>query len=145
MEKREGLKKKEKPKSNILFDVLKDIKIHKQGTLLDNEINENDSSYNNYIAFRFLSMNENLCPIVNSINHLQDSFNKKDMYKVLIEMIPETLSYDQYIKAKSNKEEYEEDVSTYFECSKKEAREYIDIMGNEWAEKIHKSFGGQHD
>lgn len=142
MEKREGLKKREKPKSNALFDVLRDIKMTKQGNLLDVEGSEYEAQYNNFIALRFLSMNENLCPLVNSVNHLQDTFNKKEMYKLLIELIPETHSFDQFVKARTEKEEYEEDVAEYYECSIREAREYIDIMGLEWAKQIHRSFGG---
>lgn len=142
MEKREGLKKRDKPKSYALFDVLKDIKVSKQGNMLDVEGSEYESQYNNFIALRFLSMNENLCPLVNEVNHLQDVLTKKEMYKLLIELIPETHSFDPFVKSKSEKYEYEADVAAYYECSMKEAREYIDIMGSEWAEKVHKSFGG---
>ncbi len=142
MEKREGLKKKEKKKSTALFDVISDIKLHKTGTLLDVEGSEHESAYNNFIAMRFLSMNEGLCPLVNSVNHLQDVFDKKDMYKLLIELIPETNSFDGFIRANTTRADYEEEIAQYYECSLKEAREYVDIMGLEWAEQIHKSFGG---
>ena len=142
MEQREGLKKKDKPKSTALFDVIKDIKYYKKGDMLDVEGSEAEAAYNNFIAMRFLSMNEGLCPLVNTVNHLQDVFDKKEMYKLLIELIPETNSFDGFIKAKTDKEQYEEEIAQYYECSIKEAREYVKIMGLEWAEQIHKSFGG---
>ena len=142
MEQREGLKKKDKPKSTALFDVIKDIKYYKKGDMLDVEGSEAEAAYNNFIAMRFLSMNEGLCPVVNTVNHLQDVFDKKEMYKLLIELIPETNSFDGFIKAKTDKEQYEEEIAQYYECSIKEAREYVKIMGLEWAEQIHKSFGG---
>jgi Mor family transcriptional regulator len=143
VEKREGLKKKDKPKSTALFDVLRDIKTKKQGNLLDVEGSECESVYNNFIASRFLSMNNDLCPLVNCVNHLQDVFDKKNFYKLLIELIPQTTSFDPYIKQQIAGEEYEEDVSQYYECSLKEAREYIKLMGIEWANQVHKSFGGR--
>ena len=142
MEQREGLKKKDKPKSTALFDVIKDIKYYKKGDMLDVEGSEAEAAYNNFIAMRFLSMNEGLCPLVNTVNHLQDVFDKKEMYKLLIELIPETNSFDGFIKAKTDKEQYEEEIAQYYECSIKEAREYVKIMGLEWAEQINKSFGG---
>lgn len=142
MEQREGLKKQAKPKSTALFDVLKDIKYYKKGDMLDVEGSEAEAAYNNFIAMKFLSMNESLCPLVNTVNHLQDVFDKKEMYKLLIELIPETNSFDGFIRSKTDKEEYEEEIAQYYECSIKEAREYVKIMGLEWAEQIHKSFGG---
>jgi sulfatase maturation enzyme AslB (radical SAM superfamily) len=142
VEQREGLKKKDKPKSTALFDVIKDIKYYKNGDMLDVEGSEAEAAYNNFIAMRFLSMNESLCPLVNTVNHLQDVFDKKEMYKLLIELVPETNSFDGFIKAKTDKEQYEEEIAQYYECSIKEAREYVKIMGLEWAEQIHKSFGG---
>lgn len=145
MEIREGLKKKEKPKSTALFDVLKDIKYYKKGNLLDVEGSEYEAAYNNFIALRFLSMNNDLCELVNLVNHFQDSFDKKEMYKLLIELIPETNSFDGFTKARTDKEQYEEDVAEYYQCSKKEAREYINIMGQEWAHEVHKSFGGTNE
>lgn len=142
MEQREGIKKKEKKKSNALFDILNDIKVHKIGNLLDTEGSEHEKAYNNYIAMRFLSMNESLCPLINSISHLHDSFDKKEMYKLLIELIPTINTFDPFISQQNIKLEYENDVANYYECSANEAREYIKIMGLDWAEKIHKSFGG---
>jgi sulfatase maturation enzyme AslB (radical SAM superfamily) len=142
VEQREGLKKKDKPKSTALFDVIKDIKYYKKGDMLDVEGSEAEAAYNNFIAMRFLSMNESLCPLVNTVNHLQDVFDKKEMYKLLIELVPETNSFDGFIRPKTDKEEYEEEIAQYYECSIKEAREYVKIMGLEWAEQIHRSFGG---
>jgi len=110
--------------------------------LLDVEGSEHNSVYNTYIAMKMLSMNENLCPLVNAVNHLQDSLDKKQMYKLLIELIPQTDSYDGFVKSTPVKYEYESDVCEYYQCSIIKAREYIDIMGPEWAKEVHNSFGG---
>jgi hypothetical protein len=143
VEHRDGIKKKEKSSNNELFTILNDIKVTKRGTLLDDEDNSYTSTFNTYMVLRFLSMNEGLCPLINSINHIQDSLDKKEMYKLLVNYIPKTNTYDQFVKTHSSKEVYEEDVAEYYQCSIKEAREYINIMGIDWAEKIHKSYGGK--
>jgi hypothetical protein len=141
MEKRVGLTKKEKPKSTAFFDVLKDIRTTKQGNLFDVEGSAYENEFSPMMALRFLSMNEELCPLVNSINHIQDSFDKKQIYTLLIELIPKT-QYSQFIKSHKEHFEYEKDVADYYQCSLKDAREYIKLMGSAWAEEIHRSYGG---
>lgn len=145
MEKREGLKKKVKPKTTAMFDVIKDIKDGKTGTLFDEENSEHENAFNNYMALRFLSMNKDICPLLNIANQFQASLDKKQMYKFLIELVPQSHNYDEFVKAIVNKYEFEDAVAEYFECSPKEAREYIQIMGVEWARKINDSFGGKND
>jgi hypothetical protein len=142
MEHRVGLKKKEKPKSTAIFDVLNDIKNTKNGNLFDVENSSYEKEFNVMFALRCLSMDENLCPIINSINHIQDSYDKKQMYQLLIELIPKTQSYNKFIKTHQEHVENEKDVAEYYQCSLKEARDYIKLMGANWAEEIHKSFGG---
>lgn len=144
MQKREGLKKKETPKSTALFDVLRDIKFTKNGTLLDDEESENYKMFDIFKAMRFLSMNHDITPLVNQVNHLQEYMDKKDFYKLLIELIPK-ITYDnnRFIKTNINEVENENYVADYFECSIKQAREYINIMGSGWANKIKNTYGGQ--
>lgn len=142
MIKRDGLKKKESKSTNI-FNVINDIKIHKVGNLLDDENSENEKSFNNYMALRFLSMNDKLCPLANIANKFQDVLDKKEMYKLLIELIPVTKTFDKYISSNSNSSEYEKCVSDYFQCNTKEAKEFIELMGIDWAKEIKRSFGGQ--
>jgi hypothetical protein len=128
-------------KNNYLFDLINDIKSSKKGTLFD-DFSEYEQSFNSYMVCKFLSMNENLCPVVNSINHIQDVLEKEQIYKLLIELIPKTYSYDSLIRQSLPKYENESYVVNYYNCSSIEAREYIDIMGTEWAETIKKSYGG---
>jgi hypothetical protein len=111
---REGLKKQIKDKAkNYLFDILNDIKIHKKGNLLD--IPEYERAFDKFMIMRFLSMNDDICEIINYVNDFQDILSKKQLYKLLVEIVPVTRSYDAYIK--SDKEEIQESttlVSTYF-------------------------------
>jgi hypothetical protein len=103
MGKREGLKKQEKSK-NYLFDILNDIKLYKKGNLLDSS--EYEKSFDKFMIMRFLSMNDDICEVINYVNDFQDILSKKQLYKLLIELVPITKSYDPYIK--SNAEEISE-------------------------------------
>ena len=141
MAQREGLKKQNKEKAkNYLFDILNDIKLHKKGNLLD--IPEYERAFDKFMIMRFLSMNDDICEIINYVNDFQDILSKKQLYKLLIEIVPVTRSYDAYIK--SDKEEVQESatlVATYYECSIKEANEYIKLMGEDWVVVLKSRFG----
>jgi hypothetical protein len=142
VEERKGLQKKDKPKNNYLFDIINDIKLHKKGDLLDSE--EYENAFNNFMVMRFLAQNDDICEIVNMINEYQAVLSKKQLYKLLLLIVPRTKSFDGFTKG-MNREDDEniKYVSLYFECSLKEAREYITILGSEWAQGIRNRFGGK--
>jgi hypothetical protein len=141
MSKREGLKKQVKEKAkNYLFDIINDIKVYKKGDLLDDS--EYERAFDKFMVMRFLSMNDDNCEIVNYINEFQDILSKRQMYKLLIEMVPITKSYDPYVK--SDRESISDDakmVAEYYQCSVKEANDYINIMGVDWVRLLKSKFG----
>ncbi len=143
VEKRVGLQKKEKEhKNNFLFDILNDIKWNKTGALLDNE--EYEKAFNSFIVMRMLAQNAEACEWVNLINEYQQTLSKKQLYKLLIEMIPKAKTYDGFVKSISTEDDDNiKYVSMFYECSLKEAREYIAILGKEWAKEIRNRFGGK--
>lgn len=144
VEKRAGLKKKEKKehKNNFLFDIINDIKWHKTGTLLDNE--DYEKAFNSFIVMRMLAQNADACGWVNMINEYQQVLSKKELYKFLIAIIPKAKTYDGFTKSESiEDDETVKYVAMYHECSLKEAREYITVMGKEWAIEIKNRFGGK--
>lgn len=141
MVKRDGLKKQTKDRSkNYLFDILNDIKVYKKGNLLDQS--EYEKAFDKFMIIRFLSMNDDLCEIVNFINDFQDVLSKKQLYKLLIDIVPVTKSYDPYVKSEGV--DYGDDVkkvAEYYQCSYKDAKEYIQIMGVEWLASVKLKFG----
>lgn len=141
MVKREGLKRQSRDKSkNYLFDIINDIKVFKKGDLLDAP--EYEKAFDKFMVMRFLSMNDDLCEIVNYVNDFQDILTKKQLYKLLVEIVPITKSYDPYVKSDSF--EVSNDiklVADYYKCSLKEAKEYADIMGVEWLGALKRKFG----
>lgn len=121
-QKRKGKPKQQK--SNVLFDVLNDIKLYKKGNLLNDE--KTDSSVSNFMLLRFLSMDNDInLEICSMINQYQGMLSKKQMYKFLIEIIPKSKSFDKYISNKLNYEKGIEKISRYLEISKKEASAYF--------------------
>lgn len=142
-EKREGLVKQKKEfKNNYLFDIINDIKWHKKGNLLDNE--DYEKAFNNFIVMRMLSQNPEVCEMVNLVNEYQQILTKKQLYKLLIDLVPKMKSFEGFTKSLNiEDDENIKYVSKYYECSLKEAREYIVVMGKEWASGIRNRFGGK--
>ena len=142
-EKRVGLQKKEKVhKNNYLFDIINDIKWNKTGDLLDNE--DYEKAFNSFIVMRMLAQNAETCEWVNMVNEYQQTLTKKQMYTLLVALIPKAKTYDGFVKSVSLEDDDNiKYVSKYYECSLKEAREYVIILGEEWSQGIRNRFGGK--
>jgi len=91
-----------------------------------------EESWNNWNSFminRYLSMDINYIDIVNYVQKINPN-NKKQIYTIYREMIPEKKVYLKYVKNenKTNYKEAAEYVADYLECSLGEADEYIPIL-----------------
>jgi len=133
---------KQKKKSNSFYKIIDDIRSKKQGDLLNDE--ENLKSFNNFMALRFLSMDRDIIDIVNLLNQFQGSLDKKSMYDILVDIIPENNSYIKYTTTKKEECKFTSYICDYYQCSPKEALEYISIKGDEWAEDIMKQMVGNY-
>jgi hypothetical protein len=122
------------------FDIIKDIRRHKQGDLLNNK--EYESLFNSFMVLRTLSMKEADVLLCNEVNLFTTMLTKQQLYKLLVAIIPRDSSFYPWIgnKKEDNQQEIEF-ISRYFDCSKKEAYEYVSILGPEWAEQIKSQFG----
>lgn len=126
---------------NLIFTIVDNIKKFKDVNLLDNS--EYENAFNSYMVLRFLSMKSEICPVLNYANVYQDVFSKQEMNKLLCEIVPTSHSFDSYIKQTQMTKQFEKEVSEYYECSIQQAREYIELMGNDWAKEISNKFGGK--
>jgi len=98
--------------------------------------------WNSYMVHRFLSMNPDFLDIVNFVQKINPQ-NKKEIYSVYKEYIPKNKKWSKYIKSKvkqSNKDLVEH-LSSYWECSSKETREYIEILDTDEIGRILTSIG----
>lgn len=127
--------KQSKPFS--IFDFMKAIIDTKQPW--DTFHQEHKKQFNAYMINRLLSMNPKYLDIVNYVQSLNIQDSKK-LYEVYCFMIPKSKNtYSQYIKSSSKKAlspELLEQISGYFECSTKEAEEYIALTDKKWLENI---------
>ncbi|MFW6130264.1 MAG: hypothetical protein ACOC56_03695 [Atribacterota bacterium] len=124
-----------KEKSLSPFDFVNDIRKFKKGNLLDKD--ENLKSWNSFMILRVLSMNDKDIEIVNLINQHQNNLNPELIYYILTQLIPFDANFYKYISTKSKG--YDDVigyVSKYYKIPKKEAQEYLNLMGKRWANKI---------
>ena len=98
--------------------------------------------WNSYMIHRFLSMNPDFIDIVNEVQSMNPQ-NKRQIYTIYREFIPVNNKWNKYIKSKTKQpnKDLVEHIKNYFECSSKEAREYINILGNQEVSHILNQIG----
>jgi hypothetical protein len=93
-----------------------------------------DEGFNNWMVNRFLSMNRDYCEVVNYIQKNTWQMKGEYLYNLYKDIIPKQYVYLKYLKS-TNKKEYKDDVleavQSYFEISKKEAKEYTNMLPEE--------------
>ena len=85
--------------------------------------------WNSYMIHRFLSMNRSYIEIVNDIQEILPT-DKKKIYSIYKEFIPKNNKWNKYIKSKIKQPNKDliNHIKNYFECSSKEAKEYIYLL-----------------
>jgi len=99
---------------------------------------DQQKQFNNYMIHKFLSMNPKYIEVVNYVQGLNIKESKR-LYEVYRFMIPQSKNtYSPYIKSNTKKSspELAKYVAEHFECSTKEAEEYIQLMDVEWVKGI---------
>lgn len=128
-------KKKKSFQDSPLGRILDAIKVTKNRDLFDDQ--EVKKAFEPFITLKFLSMNEDYCELVNIVNQMHGPMDKEMVFNLLLELIPKGKTYDKFLSTK--REEADQDViniSEYYEISQREARTYVTIMGEEWANEI---------
>lgn len=116
------------------FDFINDIRRNKKGDLLTEDT---QSSWNSYMILQGLSMKESDVAICNHLAKYMGTMTKSQMYKSLLYWIPQDNNRYNWIKSnKTINEEYVKFVATYFECPIRDSKDYIEILGEKWAEEI---------
>ena len=85
--------------------------------------------WNSYMIHRFMSMNPDYIEVVNFVQDFPPT-EKKSIYEIYREFIPKNNRWNKYIKSTSKK--YNPDLvdilANYLLCSKKEVKEYLNIL-----------------
>jgi len=134
-----------KGKPVTLFDYLSDITINKRGNVTDRDTEM--KVWNSFMIIRFLGMDEGYLPIINSISVYQDALSKRDMYGLLLKIIPRSRKFLKYPKLLETgiDKEHVDLISLYFKCSKAESTEFLKLglITRSDVEKIRIAFGGK--
>lgn len=119
-----------KTKAFNIFDWLKEITLKKSdwNTFTD----EQKEQFIPYMVNRFLSMSPEYVDIVNIVQKIPYT-EKERIYKVYKSLIPKKNIYLKYIKSKTPTypQKLLEYMANYAECSQKEAKEYIPLLGKD--------------
>lgn len=117
-----------------LFDHLKQI-TNGKGEYLG------DEGYNQYMINKYISMNEYYIELAHYVSKL--SLTNKQHFDVYKKFIPQRNVFLKYVGKKSSNEEKElqKIIAKYFECSTKEAKDYIKILDKDSVVEILEKFG----
>jgi len=123
-----------------IFDWLKEINYTKSPI---NKFNDKDwEVWNSYMIHRFLSMNPEFIELVNHVQEFPPQ-SKVAIYNIYKEFIPKNKKWNKYIKSniKQHNLELLDYLSKYWECSKTETRDYLNILEDDQIINILTSIG----
>ena len=135
------MKSTKKPANNFtIFDWLKEVSYNKSPW--DSFSNEQKKSFEPYMINRFLSMNKEYIELINYIQ-ITPYNEKEKYYKIYCNFLPKKQFWSKYIKAeKSNiNDDLVKHITFYFECSNKDAIEYIELLSKDDLKEILSSLG----
>ena len=123
-----------------IFDWLKHINQYK--TPVEKFTDKDWDVFNSYMIHRFLSMNRDFLEIVNFVQDYPPQ-EKKSIYSIYREYIPKNNKWNKYIKStkKQPNNDLVQIISDYYACSKKEAKEYLNILDNQSVVSILNQLG----
>lgn len=124
------------------FDFLK--LIHNKKIKWESLNEDEQKAYNTFIINKALSFNPDYLDIINNIQHYTPT--SKESFKYLQSMTNDKFKFNKWIKgvktSKYNKELLEH-ISSYFECSIKQAEDYLNILDKKEIKQFLKIIGIQ--
>jgi hypothetical protein len=98
--------------------------------------------WNSYMIHRFMSMNPDYLDLVNEAQQIMPQ-HKKEIYSIYREFIPKNNKWNKYIKSKTKQRNKQliEYLSSYWECSQTESKDYIKFLDNDEIVRILTSIG----
>jgi hypothetical protein len=114
-----------------IFDHITAITAEQNPSYFDGLSDEDLKSWSNFMINRFLSMKPEWVELIATLLPLTQTLEPKEMYKLYISVIPKGKYFLKYIKGKSA-DKYEEFlvdlIKIEFQCSQKEAMDYIEVL-----------------
>ena len=116
-----------------LFDHIKAITNEQNPKYFDTLDEADMKSWSNYMIHRFLSMNPDWIDLIAELQPYTQSLPPKALYLAYIGILPKGRHFLRYVKGKKT-DKYEDwvvDLVTKdYQCSEKEANEYLEILYN---------------
>jgi hypothetical protein len=126
-----------------IFNWIDQILIHKKSW--DSFSIENQKKFSPFIINRWLSMDTDFLEIVNFFQRYSVGLlNPREVYRWYCDILPVGKRFNKYIKGKKKmkyQEELVETVCKYFETSKAECIDYIELMDKEQLTSLLELFG----
>lgn len=129
------------------FDFLK--LVHNKNIKWGDLNEEEQKSWNTFIINRALSFNSNYLNIVNNIQpYTSGQLSSAEIFKYYQDMLPTNFRFQKWIKGKKEKK-YNPQLlvllSRYFECSCKQAEDYLNVMNKKDLKSLLNSIGLQEN
>tara|TARA_R110002020_G_scaffold293506_4_gene508902 strand:+ start:125 stop:520 length:396 start_codon:yes stop_codon:yes gene_type:complete len=111
-----------------------------------NDFTEDEQKkFSPFIINRFLSMDKNFIEIVNVFQkYAIGTLQPREVYKWYCDVLPKGKRFNKYIKGKGKKK-YDKEminiISNHFEVSKKESKDYIDLLDKKEIKEIYNMYG----
>lgn len=106
------------------------------------KLSEQDKkAFNPFMVIKFMGMNKDLCVLMNSLQDII-SLDSKAVYNIIKENTPKEKKYLSYINktGKKDNEELIAYVAKFYECSLREAKDYVSLLGKEDLKEILLNF-----
>ena len=126
-----------------IIDWMNQLLVHKKHW---NDFTEDEQKkFSPFIINRFLSMDKEFIAIVNFFQkYAIGTLEPREVYKWYCEVLPKGKRFNKYIKGKKDKKYDTEMImilQNYFECSKLQIKEYLELISKEELKEILEKYG----
>ena len=106
---------------------------------------DEQKKFSPFIINRWLSMDKEFIEFVNVFQkYAIGTLEPREVYKWYCDILPKGKRFNKYIKGKKDKK-YDKEminiISNHFEVSKKESKDYIDLLDKTEIKEIYKMYG----
>ena len=126
-----------------IIDWINQLLVHKKPW--ESFTESDQKSFSPYIVNRFLSMDTEFIEIVNYFQKYSIGLlESKEIYKWYCDILPKGKRFNKYIKGKKSKkydDELKNILCNYFECSKLQVLDYIELIPEEELKEILGKYG----
>ena len=123
------------------FDHIKNLHTKKKNW--DEFNDEEKKNFNIFIINKALSFNPNYLNIVNLVQkYSAGQITQKEVFKIYFNLLPTKFRFYKWIKSKNEKKDKEKinNLAMYFECSTKEAKDYLSLLDKKTINNIIKNY-----